>query len=58
MTSTIFSRSIAGDAFEYLVESHIQNVADLYDLDGETFLRVRGGIVETGEFNGLKGGAE
>lgn len=40
-------RPLAADAFEALVENAIINTQDLYDLDGETFLKVRGGTVET-----------
>ncbi len=40
-------RPLAADAFEALVEDRIICSQDLYDLDGETFLKVRGGTVET-----------
>lgn len=58
MTPTIFNRSIAGDAFEYLIENRIDNVTDLYDLDGETFLRSRNGIIETGDLDLVQGGGQ
>ncbi len=48
MTSTrLLSRPLAADAFEALVENSIIHTQDLYDLDGETFLKVRSGTVET-----------
>jgi hypothetical protein len=40
-------RPLAADAFEALVENTIICAQDLYDLDGETFLKVRSGTVET-----------
>lgn len=57
MTPSIFSRRIAGDAYEHMIENRIIAPNDLYDLDGETFLRTRDGRVETGDFNLLEGGA-
>jgi hypothetical protein len=44
--STLFSR-LAADAFEARIEDTILRGEDLYDLDGETFLRCRDGRVET-----------
>lgn len=41
-------RRIAADAFEARMEDTILRGKDLYDLDGETFLRSRDGRVETG----------
>lgn len=38
---------IAADAFEAMIESAIISTQDLWDLDGETFLRARGGTIET-----------
>lgn len=45
--ATLRCRPLAADAFEALVENAIINTQDLYDLDGETFLKVRNGTVET-----------
>lgn len=42
-----FQRPLAADAFEALVENAIIRSEDLYNLDGETAFRRRGGIVET-----------
>ncbi|MGD9668827.1 MAG: hypothetical protein AB7U75_07170 [Hyphomicrobiaceae bacterium] len=48
MTPTRFShQALAADAFEALIENTIIHTQDLYDLDGETFLKVRSGTVET-----------
>ena len=41
-------RRIAADAFEARIEDTILCGKDLYELDGETFLRSRDGRVETG----------
>jgi predicted deacetylase len=38
---------LAADAFEAMVENAIVRVEDLYDLDGETMFRNRGGCIET-----------
>ena len=45
-----FSRPtrLAADAYEARVENAITRPDDLYELDGETFLRNRGGRIETG----------
>lgn len=50
--STLFN-SIAADAYDethafHRIEDAIFRAQDLYDLDGETFLRNREGRVETG----------
>jgi len=45
--ANLLCRPLAADAFEALVEDTIIHTQDLYDLDGETFLKVRGGTVET-----------
>lgn len=55
MTATIFNRRIAGDAYEHMIENRIVVPADLYDLDGETFLRSRDGRIETGDIHLLQG---
>ena len=48
MTPTRFShQALAADAFEALIENTIIHTQDLYDLDGETFLKVRDRRVET-----------
>lgn len=47
MTPFFSNRSIAADAFEELVEGAIVRADQLYDLDGETFLRSRDGRIET-----------
>jgi hypothetical protein len=39
---------IAATAYEASIEDRIVRVEDLYDLDGETFLRSCGGRIETG----------
>lgn len=39
---------LAADAFEASIENAIVRADDLYELDGETFLRNRGGCIETG----------
>jgi hypothetical protein len=39
---------LAADAFEAAIETAITRADDLYELDGETFLRNRGGCLETG----------
>ena len=57
MTSTIFNRRIAGDAFEHMIENQIVSPADFYDLDGETFLRTSDGRIETGTRDIFEGGA-
>lgn len=41
-------RRLAADAFEARIEDTILRGKDLYELDGETFLRSRDGRVETG----------
>lgn len=38
---------LARDTFESRIENAIVRSEDLYDLDGETFVRFRGGCVET-----------
>lgn len=45
--ANLLCRPLAADAFEALVEDTIIHTQDLYDLDGETFLKVRNGTVET-----------
>jgi hypothetical protein len=42
------NRRLAADAFEARIEDAIMRPADLYELDGETFLRNNGGRIETG----------
>lgn len=42
-----FPGPIAADAFEAAIESAIVRAHDLFDLDGETFVRYRNGHVET-----------
>jgi hypothetical protein len=39
---------LAADSFEASIEDAIVRPADLYELDGETFLRNVGGCIETG----------
>lgn len=39
---------LAADAFEAGIENAITRAGDLYELDGETFLRHVGGRIETG----------
>lgn len=39
---------LAADAYEAAIESAIVRADDLYELDGETFLRNAGGRIETG----------
>lgn len=41
-------RRLAADAFEARIEDAIFRGEDLYEIDGETFLRNRGGRIETG----------
>lgn len=51
-------RLLAADDFEALIENSILRTDDLYDLDGETFLRRRGGSFETCDVNDAEfGGA-
>lgn len=45
------SAPLSLEAFEALVLDRISNTNDLYDLDGETFLRMYDGRVVTGEAN-------
>jgi len=47
--SIIPNRMLAADAYETMIENTIFRAQDLYDLDGETFLRNRNGCVETGD---------
>ena len=47
-----FFRPLAADAFEALVENAIIRSEDLYDLDGETAFRRRGGTIETFSMEG------
>jgi len=49
---------IAADAFEMMIETAIVRAEDLYDLDGETFLRRRGGAIETFDAEYGMGGAQ
>jgi hypothetical protein len=42
-----FFRPLAADSFEALIENTICRCEDLYDLDGETAFRRRGGCIET-----------
>lgn len=39
---------LAADAYEARIENAITRPDDLYELDGETFLRHAGGCIETG----------
>jgi hypothetical protein len=48
MSPQFHTRLIAMDAYEAAIERSIVASPDLYDLDGETFLRNRDGRVETG----------
>jgi len=41
------SRLLAADAFEAMIEAAIIRPHDLYDLDGDTLLVSRDGLVET-----------
>jgi hypothetical protein len=41
-------RRLAADAYEASVENAIVRAQDLYELDGETLFRNRGGCIETG----------
>ena len=46
MSPSFANRRLAADAFEARIENAIVRPDDLYDLDGETFLRRCGGQVE------------
>jgi hypothetical protein len=48
MSPSFANGRLAADPFEARIEDAILRPADLYELDGETFLRRRGGQVETG----------
>lgn len=41
------SRLLAADAFEAMIEAAIIGPKDLYDLDGDTLLISRNGLIET-----------
>ncbi len=58
MSPRLPTRCIAGDAFEAMIADRIRGACDLYDLDGETFLRSRDGRVETGAIHLLSEGGE
>jgi hypothetical protein len=45
---------LAANAFEASIENQILRADDLYDLDGETFLRGRDGRVETASFDAFE----
>lgn len=47
MTPQSSNRLLAADAYEAVIENAIVRAEDLYDLDGETFLRSRNGQIET-----------
>lgn len=51
-----FLRPLAADVFETLVENAVCRCEDLYDLDGETMFRSRGGRVETFDADYLEEG--
>ena len=48
------SRRVAMDTFEAMIENTIIPPSDLYDLDGETFLRNRDGRMESGVLDVLR----
>jgi hypothetical protein len=51
-----FLRPLAADVFETLVENAVCRCEDLYDLDGETMFRSRGGRIETFDAEYLEAG--
>lgn len=51
MTPIFPNRTVAADDYEARIERHIARAEDLYDLDGETFFRSRGGVIETGNWD-------
>lgn len=50
MTPHFFEAPVAADEYEARIERVICRGDDLYDLDGETFFRNRGGVIETGSW--------
>lgn len=50
MTPYFPDKTFAADAYEARIERQISRAEELYDLDGETFFRNRGGRVETGNW--------
>jgi hypothetical protein len=50
MTPTFPNRRVAADEYEARIEHQISRAEDLYDLDGETFLRNVNGVIETGDW--------
>lgn len=50
MTPNFPERMIAADDYEAHIERQISRAEELYDLDGETFFRNRGGRIETGSW--------
>lgn len=50
MTPYLPDSAIAADAYEARIERQISHAEELYDLDGETFFRSRGGRIETGSW--------
>ena len=50
MTPNFSNIPIAADEYEARVERSICRADELYDLDGETFFRNRGGRIETGSW--------
>lgn len=51
MTPQFSEHLIAADDYEARIERVISRGDDLYDLDGETFLRNRRGSIETGSWD-------
>ena len=47
-------KRLAADAFEASIENAIVRAEDLYELDGETLFRNRGGCIETGSFESFE----
>jgi hypothetical protein len=47
MTPSFSNSPIAHDAYEARIEHEITKASDLYELDGETFMRNVGGCIET-----------
>jgi hypothetical protein len=50
MTPYLPDSAIAADTYEARIERQIMRAEELYDLDGETFFRNRGGRIETGNW--------
>jgi len=52
------NRMLAADAFETTIENAITCTQDLYDIDGETFLRNRNGTLDTCDVDTLDMGGQ